>query len=543
MKLFEKLAPYSPILASLVAAACIGTSLGSYTAPVYAETVAVQSEDTEDKEEKTEKEEVKTATVKQGSFDKADGVYEGTGTGFAGQIKVAVTIKDKTITAIEIVEVEADDDAFFNRAKGVIDKMIESQSLDVDVVSGATYSSNGIISAVKNALTGETDSGETGASSSGATAQGSASISAVEEPSAYKDGTYTGSGTGFGGTVTVQVVISGGKISSIQVLSHSDGSSYMNSASSVISSILSAQSTNVDTVSGATYSSVGIIEAVRNALSQAGTSGQTGTDTSTQPNENNNNQTDPTTPEKSGTIPYKDGIYFGVGEGFSGEMTVAVVIQDKTMKLVMVTESEDDEAFLNRAKVITETMVKKQTAEVDTVSGATFSSNGIIEAVKDALLNAEKATNGKTDETEPETDAESETSSESETDSESETNSEPETEPDLEKPIQYLWNIEVPCVPDENKDFDEYTLSMTVTVEDGRIVAIEDIKDKDGGTKSSNSSFIKRAANGTSKIKGVVEQILASGVPENIDTVSGATCTSKAIIDGCLLALEAEETN
>ena len=42
----------------------------------------------------------------------------------------------------------------------MIDKIIEGQTLDVDTVSGATFSSRGIISAVKNALTGEKDTSD-----------------------------------------------------------------------------------------------------------------------------------------------------------------------------------------------------------------------------------------------------------------------------------------------------------------------------------------------------------------------------------------------
>lgn len=67
---------------------------------------------------------------------------------------VAVTIKDKQITSIEILSA-SDDEPFFGRAKGLIDQIIKKQSTKVDTVSGATYSSKGIISAVKNALTGE----------------------------------------------------------------------------------------------------------------------------------------------------------------------------------------------------------------------------------------------------------------------------------------------------------------------------------------------------------------------------------------------------
>lgn len=81
-----------------------------------------------------------------------NGIYKGTGNGFAGKITVAVEIKDKKIVSIEVLSVEGDDAAFFNRAKSVIDKMIAAQSLEVDVVSGATYSSTAIIAACQEAL-------------------------------------------------------------------------------------------------------------------------------------------------------------------------------------------------------------------------------------------------------------------------------------------------------------------------------------------------------------------------------------------------------
>ena len=538
MKLYERLSAYAPMLATAVAAACIGISLNGYTEPVYAEPVRTIDETERTDKDKAEKKEDKTE--KKGNFDKEDGIYEGTGTGFAGRIRVSVEIKDKSIVAINILEIEADDDAFFNRARGVIDKIIADQSLDVDVVSGATYSSRGIISAVKNALTGETDSQETGAAGSGAAGQGSTSVDTVDEPSAYKDGTYTGTGTGFAGPITVEVVVSGGRIASIQVLSSSDGNNYMTSASALIASILSSQSTNVDTVSGATYSSVGIIEAVRDALRQAGVTEEV--DETTNGKENETKPNDPSGKDDdiiTGMIPYKDGVYFGVGEGFSGDMTVAVVIQDKTIKAVVITESEDDEAFLNRAKAVTEKILKKQSADIDVVSGATFSSNGIIEAVKDALVKADEATNGKPDETKPNETKPEETKPEETKPEETEPE---ETEAEETKPeeTREVWSIEIPCEPDESEGFDEYMLSMTVTVEDGKIVAIEDIADKDGGENSSNKSFIKRAAEGTKKYKGVVEQILEKGLPESIDTVSGATCSSNAIINGCWLALKDE---
>ena len=88
------------------------------------------------------------------------------------------------------------------------------------------------------------------------------SVTPVSEKSAYQDGTYTGTGTGFAGPITVQVIIKGGKIAEITVLSTSDDSPYIDNAKALLKNIVAVQSTNVDTVSGATYSSVGLISAV-----------------------------------------------------------------------------------------------------------------------------------------------------------------------------------------------------------------------------------------------------------------------------------------
>ena len=92
----------------------------------------------------------------------------------------------------------------------------------------------------------------------------------ASEGSVYKDGTYTGEAQGFGGTIQVQVTLAGDEITDIQVTSAlGEDSAYLSQGEGVISSILSAQSTDVDTISGATFSSTGIINAVVDALGKA----------------------------------------------------------------------------------------------------------------------------------------------------------------------------------------------------------------------------------------------------------------------------------
>lgn len=91
-----------------------------------------------------------------------------------------------------------------------------------------------------------------------------------EPASKYKDGTYSGSGQGYEGMISVSVTISGDQITNITVTSAMDDSPYIDDAKAgVIPAILSAQSADVNAVSGATFSSKGIMAAVKSALSSA----------------------------------------------------------------------------------------------------------------------------------------------------------------------------------------------------------------------------------------------------------------------------------
>ena len=86
------------------------------------------------------------------------------------------------------------------------------------------------------------------------------------------------------------------------------------------------------------------------------------------------------------------------------------------------------------------------------------------------------------------------------------------------------------CLPDEDEDFEPYQLFLKITVKNDKIVSVTDVE---GDGDPSNDSFIKRAVNGTSSMPGVVTQIVEKGTMENIDVVSGATCSSKSILEAC----------
>ena len=349
--------------------------------------------------------------------------------------------------------------------------------------------------------------------------QGSTTTPTTEVPEGgYKDGTYQGSGTGFGGTITVQVTVSDGKITAVDILSASgETGSYFASAQGVVSKVLSSQSPNVDAVSGATYSSNGIIQAVQNALSQAGNSDSaTPTPTPTPKPAKK--------PKKDTSVSYKDGVYEGQAEGFDGTVTVKVTIKNGKIKKISNTNTDTPEFFNKAWKTIKSNVISRQsTSEIDTVSGATFSSNGILGALSQALSKADQS--GTTDS------------------KEEDITPTPTTVPD-ETVTPIPTEIPQPTQTPENPSDDQpvvnllkdgtYTgsamgysgqVNITLTIKDGKITEVTN-------TNSDTRSFFNKAW------RSIQPKILEKQSTEGIDTVSGATFSSMGILDASKIALE-----
>lgn len=243
-------------------------------------------------------------------------------------------------------------------------------------------------------------------------------------------------------------------------------------------------------------------------------------------------------------------------------------------------------------------MMKKQSADVDTVSGATYSSKGLIGAVKAAFEEARKTTagentGGSNSDSNNSNDNNSNIAGEEDKavllklvqsqasldgaqytqlswyllqirlgDAQEVLESAESTKKDvscaqekLQAAINALqkndtstnvyedgtYDVSTLCIPDDDMDFSAYNLSMKVTIANDRIVSITDVK---GDGDSQNVSYINKAADGTKNQPGMVSVLTSQTNADSIDfssidTVSHATCTSKAIIDGCKSALEA----
>lgn len=506
-----------------------------------------------------------TKKGKKGAIDVKDGTYKGSANGYGGKVTVNVTVSKKTMTAIDVVSAPGETDSFFQRAKGVIDEMLTAQSTDVDVVSGATYSSNGIIGAVKNALFGTESNNATAAAANAGNAAGSApSVSKVSESGTWKDGTYTGSGKGFGGTISVKVTVEDGKISAIDVTSASgETASYFSKAKGIIPKMISGQTTNVDAASGATYSSNGIITAVRNALSKAET-GKSSTKKKKKKNKknkkknsgsnSNNNNNNIAAPAEG----YEDGTYTGSaacsGEQFKEySVTANVTIKNGKISAVEISSTAKGtnlKQFMSRDEIknLPSLIVSKNgTSGVDAVSGATYSSHAIFNAVNDALSKAKKNSSSTEKKEETTTEKKEETTTEKKeettTEKKEETTTEKKEETTTEKKEETTENpdegknykngtykVSVSCEPDEDEDFDPYTISMDITIKKDKITEISNIT---ANTNSTNKAYTNDAK------KGMVSKIVANGNADGVNTVSGATCSSKAIKDACQKAFNA----
>lgn len=390
-----------------------------------------------------------------------DGTYTGSGTGFGGTITVQVIVSNHQIAAINILDASSETAAYFANAQGVISKILASQSPNVDAVSGATYSSNGIIQAVQNALSQAMPSGSQAEvtpipeatptpgptpTSTPEPTKAPVPTPKPEEEQLYKDGTYTGTGKGYSGTVILTAKIKKGVITSLDV-THTDTPMFFDKAWGVLENeIIQNQTTEgIDTVSGATFSSKGILSAMKDIMKQAkkGTAKPTPTPEPTatpkptatptpvptatpeptatpapeitetpditpdpdetptpeptqSPDENPDvtpevtptpEETPEPTPEPLG--PYRDGTYSGSSYGYSGKVTVTVTISGRQIVSLEQTNKDSPEFFEVAWGTLNPQILANQSADgIDTVTGATFSSEGILGAARKALAQA-----------------------------------------------------------------------------------------------------------------------------------------------------------
>ena len=382
-----------------------------------------------------------------------------------------------------------------------------------------------------------------------------------------KDGTYTGSGTGFSGTITVQVTIQGGKIVAIEIVSSGDDEAYFGQVRGLVDTVIAQQTLNVDTVSGATYSSRGLLSAIKNALLKA--TGQDPEPLAEAAGATVNSGKAMAAVESTVTAPngFADGTYEGSAEGYNGPVTVRVTIRGGKIASVDLVSHEDDAQFLWAWAQIPGAIVATQSTNVDTVSGATYSSKGIIAAVQQALKKAaaaagSKATvpdagdgsgsEGKKDDAGKKDDSGKSDGADSGKDSDGGTDG----SGGASRYEDGNYTGFALCADTEDENFDPYYVAVTIEVKGGKVAGISKIWGTDRTSDTtladvlnpfdeSNQAYLDYAINGRTVKKawyvGVKAQLLAGVSPSKVDVVSRSTYSSRAIAKAYESALKLAE--
>ena len=270
----------------------------------------------------------------------------GTADGHNGPLTVAVTMDGDTITDVVVTDHTETEGLADPAISDVPAAIVETNSSDVDTVSGATITSNAIMDAVKDALN----------NNGGASGETAGNVQVVEVEGAQ-------------GPMTVEVTLDDDNtILDVVVTEHSETEGLADPAlEEVPAAIVEANSTNVDVVSSATITSEAIIEAVNIAL---------GADSTEEPS--------------TETVEYTDGTYTGTTDGFGGTLSVEVTVTDGAIANVVVTEHSESDGIADPAfEEVPAAIIEYNSTNVDVASGATVSSNAIMRAVKDALEDAQ----------------------------------------------------------------------------------------------------------------------------------------------------------
>lgn len=190
----------------------------------------------------------KTDSTSNGKY--TPGTYTGVADGFGGKLELEVELSEDSIKRVEIKSHSETEGIGTKAIESLPEEIVSKNSVDVEVVSGATMTSKAIIAAVNDAMK---------------------DFVSKKETVALKDGVYTGEATGYQGPLKVEVTISGEKITEVKVLDNVETVGIGSKALDALSkSIVENNSVGVDTLSGATASSKAIISAVTNAIEVAG---------------------------------------------------------------------------------------------------------------------------------------------------------------------------------------------------------------------------------------------------------------------------------
>lgn len=145
---------YHNFVMKLFTVAIIAGSLGYYQSVAVANAAVVAENEAKiaEVEEYNRQVQLENAKRQAASLYYENGTFEGEGSGYGGSIVVSVTVEYDVITDVHVVSHDTEDQAYFEQAEPLVDKVVSGQTTDVDIVAGASFSSRGILEGIENAL-------------------------------------------------------------------------------------------------------------------------------------------------------------------------------------------------------------------------------------------------------------------------------------------------------------------------------------------------------------------------------------------------------
>lgn len=198
---------------------------------------------------------------------------------------------------------------------------------------------------------------------------------------------------------------------------------------------------------------------------------------------------------------YADGTYTGSAQGFQSTITVSVVISKGKISDVSVVSQGETPSYWERAKAVVHRIKRSESTNVDIVSGATYSSNGIINAVRNALRKAQGKSRNISKKIFPK-------------------KPKPLPKPPAGGKVYTVKNITVK--PDHKKQFDEYPLNnVNIHIKKGKIIGFSKIK---WGSKNPVDVLCQKRIE-----TEMLPKVLKTDNYSKIDNVTGATCSADAM--------------
>ena len=306
--------------------------------------------------------------------DNGDGSYACSADGFNGEkLTATITVEDGKVTAITDMAGNNGDgigDDWFDDASELIGV---SSADEIDTISGATFTSSGVKAMINAALN------PSASTSTETSTDKASSTTATEGCTDNGDGTYACSAEGFNGeNLTATITVEDGKVTAITDMAGNNGDGIGDDWFDDASELIGVSSADeIDTISGATYTSTGVKTMIEAALNAA------------------NGETVATEEESTGDdacVDNGDGSYACSAEGFNGEnLTATITVEDGKVTAItdMAGNNGDgigDDWFDDASELIGVSSAD----EIDTISGATYTSTGVKTMIEAALSAASK---------------------------------------------------------------------------------------------------------------------------------------------------------